>query len=176
MHSHFQTDGQETMTQGSKWSAWIALALILTATAACGEPSQKAPTASPAAQIEEFTQETLARYQGKVVLLNFWAIWCLPCRTELPDMEAIYRKYRDQGAVILAVNVSESSEDIVAFANKLDLTFPVLRDSQGKAMKAYEIRFMPTTLFLNRDGQIVTRQVGVMDQDAMSEQIEQLLD
>ncbi len=165
------------MAQRSKWRIWMALALVLAATTACRESPQNTPTASATVQqIEEFTEETLAQYQGKVVLLNFWAIWCTPCRTELPDMEAIYRKYRDQGAVILAVNVSESSEDIFAFVNKLDLTFPVLRDSQGKAMKAYEIRFMPTTLFLNQQGQIVARHVGPLDQDSMSAQIEQLLD
>jgi thiol-disulfide isomerase/thioredoxin len=165
------------MAQRSKWRIWMALALVLAATTACRESPQNTPTASATVQqIEEFTEETLAQYQGKVVLLNFWAIWCTPCRTELPDMEAIYRKYRDQGAVILAVNVSESSEDIIAFVNKLDLTFPVLRDSQGKAMKGYEIRFMPTTLFLNQQGQIVARHVGPLDQDSMSAQIEQLLD
>jgi thiol-disulfide isomerase/thioredoxin len=165
------------MAQRSKWRIWMALALVLAATTACRESPQNTPTASATVQqIEEFTEETLAQYQGKVVLLNFWAIWCTPCRTELPDMEAIYRKYRDQGAVILAVNVSESSEDIIAFVNKLDLTFPVLRDSQGKAMKAYEIRFMPTTLFLNQQGQIVARHVGPLDQDSMSAQVEQLLD
>jgi thiol-disulfide isomerase/thioredoxin len=165
------------MAQRSKWRIWMALALVLAATTACRESPQNTPTASATVQqIEEFTEETLAQYQGKVVLLNFWAIWCTPCRTELPDMEAIYRKYRDQGAVILAVNVSESSEDIITFVNKLDLTFPVLRDSQGKAMKAYEIRFMPTTLFLNQQGQIVARHVGPLDQDSMSAQIEQLLD
>lgn len=163
------------MTQGSKWRAWMARALILAATVACTAPPQSTPAASSAVQIEEFAEETLAQYQGKVVLLNFWAIWCPPCRAELPDMEAIYRKYRDQGAVILAVNVSENSEDIIAFADKLDLTLPILRDSRQKSMRAYGVRALPTTLFINREGQIVSREVGALDQDSMSAQIEQLL-
>jgi thiol-disulfide isomerase/thioredoxin len=173
---HFQTDGGQTMTQKFRWRAWMALALILAATVACREPPQTPLTAPETPQIEEFTEDTLAQYQGKVILLNFWAIWCAPCRTELPDMEAVYRKYRDQGAVILAVNVAESSEDIIAFVNKLELTFPVLRDSQRKGMDAYGIRALPTTLFLNAQGQIVARQVGVLDQDSMSAQLEALLD
>lgn len=164
------------MTQKFRWRAWMALALILAATVACREPPQTPLTAPETPQIEEFTEDTLAQYQGKVILLNFWAIWCAPCRTELPDMEAVYRKYRDQGAVILAVNVAESSEDIIAFVNKLELTFPVLRDSQRKGMDAYGIRALPTTLFLNAHGQIVARQVGVLDQDSMSAQLEALLD
>jgi thiol-disulfide isomerase/thioredoxin len=163
------------MTPRSKWSAWIALPLILAGTAACGQPAQNAATASPAGQIEEFAQETLAQYQGKVVLLNFWAIWCSPCRDELPEMEAIYRKYRDRGAVIVAVNVAESSEDIITLADRLDLTFPILRDSQRKAMNAYGVRALPTTLFLDQQGQIAARKVGALDQDSMSAQIEQLL-
>jgi thiol-disulfide isomerase/thioredoxin len=173
---HFQTDGGQTMTQKFRWRAWMALALILAATVACREPPQTPLTAPETPQIEEFTEDTLAQYQGKVILLNFWAIWCAPCRTELPDMEAVYRKYRDQGAVILAVNVAESSEDIIAFVNKLELTFPVLRDSRRKGMDAYGIRALPTTLFLNAHGQIVARQVGVLDQDSMSAQLEALLD
>ena len=153
----------------------MALALILCAAAACRAPAQSTPAASPAVQIEEFTEATLAQYRGKVVLLNFWAIWCPPCRAELPDMEAIYRKYRDQGAVILAVNVSENSEDIIAFADKLELTLPILRDSGQKSMRAYGVRALPTTLFISREGQIVSREVGALDQDSMSAQIEQLL-
>jgi peroxiredoxin len=90
-------------------------------------------------------------------------------------MEAVYRKYRDQGVVIVAVNVAESSEIIIAFADRLELTFPILSDSERKAMNAYGIRFLPTTLFINREGQIVSRVEGMLDQDALSTQIEELL-
>jgi thiol-disulfide isomerase/thioredoxin len=155
----------------------MTLALILATASACAQPARNTATVSaPAAQVEEFAQGTLTQYQGKVVLLNFWAIWCSLCRTELPDMEAIYRKYNDQGAVVLAVNVAESNEDIIAFANKLNLTFPILRDSQRTGINTYGIRALPTTLFLNREGQVISRKVGALDQNSMSAEIEQLLD
>jgi thiol-disulfide isomerase/thioredoxin len=165
------------MTQRSKWRVWMALALILVATVACRRSPQNTPTASATVEpIEEFTEEALAQYQGKVVVLNFWATWCVPCRTEMPDMEATYRKYRDQGLVILAVNADESSEAIAVFVNELGLTFPILRDSQRKARDAYDIRFLPTTLFLNRDGRVFAREVGLLDQKALLAQIGPLLD
>jgi thiol-disulfide isomerase/thioredoxin len=155
----------------------MALALVLAAATTCREAPQNTPTASTTEQqIEEFTEETLAQYQGQVVLLNFWATWCAPCRAELPDMEAVYRKYRDKGVVIVAVDLAESSEAIISFVNTLDLTFPILRDSERKAGNAYGVRFLPTTLFINREGQIVSREQGTLDQDAMSAQIEALLD
>jgi thiol-disulfide isomerase/thioredoxin len=163
------------MTQGSKWRIWIALALVLAAVAACQGSPQNTPTASATVQpVEEFTEETLAQYQGKIVLLNFWATTCVPCRKEMPELEAIYRKYRDHGVVVLGLSASDSSEDITAFANELGLTFPILRDSQRKASDAYEVRFLPTSVLLNRNGQVVTRKVGVIDKVAMSGQIERL--
>jgi len=164
------------MTQGSPWHAWIAMAVIVAYTVACtAATTQSTPAPSPTAQVEEFTEETLTRYQGKVVMLNFWATWCLPCRAEMPDMEAVYRTYRDQGVVIVAVNVAESSGIIIAFADRLDLTFPLLRDSQRKALSAYGIDVLPTTLFVSREGQVVAREEGSLDQDEMSARIEELL-
>jgi len=160
------------MTRRSKWRIWLVLALLLGAVVAC----RQAPEESAAGQqFEEFTDETLTQYQGKAIMLSFWATWCPPCRAEMPDMEAIYRKYRDQGLVILAVNAGESDGDIAAFVNELDLTFPIFRDSKGKARSAYAIRVLPTNLFINKEGQIVTRKVGALDQLAISAQIEALI-
>ena len=162
--------------QRAKGRICIALVLVMVATMACRGSLQDAPAASATVEpIEEFTEETLAQYKSQAVVLNFWATWCVPCRREMPDLEAVYRKYRDQGLVVLAINASESSEDIAAFVSKMGLTFPILRDSQRKATDAYDVRFLPTTVFLNRDGRVVTREVGILDQAKMSLQIEPLL-
>jgi len=164
------------MAQRKNWGVWIALVLVLATTLSCQRSPQNAPAASATAEpIEEFTAETLSQYQGKIVVLNFWATWCQPCRKEMPDLEAIYRKYRDQGLVILAVNAGEDGEAITAFVSQLDLTFPILRDSQRQARDAYGIRVLPTTLFLNRDGQEFARELGGLDQKAVLAQIEPLL-
>lgn len=166
------------MMQGAKRRVGIALVLVMVATMACRGSSQDAPAASATVEpIEEFTEETLAQYKGQAVVLNFWATYCVPCRKEMPDLEAVYRKYRDQGLVVLAVNVGESSEEITAFVDELDLTFPVLRITERKATapSPYNVTFLPTTLFLNRDGRVVTRKPGTLDQAQLSLQIEPLL-
>jgi len=164
------------MIPKSNWRVWMALALVLAAMTACRQSSQNTPTPSATVQqIEDFTEHTLAKYQGQVVLLNFWATWCSPCRREMPDLEAVYRKYRDEGFVVVAVNVAESDEAISSFVSKLELTFPIFSDSERKAGNAYGIRVLPTTLFINREGQVVTRTQGVLDQNAMSAQVEGML-
>lgn len=163
------------MTQISKWRIWLALALVWVALSGCQKSTQSMPTATATVQpVEEFTEETLSQYKGKIVLLNFWATTCIPCRKEMPELEGIYRKYLDHGVVILGLNAADNSEDITAFVNELGLTFPVLRDSQRKASNAYDVRFLPTSVLLNQNGQVVTRKVGVIDKDAISGQIERL--
>jgi len=155
----------------------LTMMLILAATVGCSsQPQPTLPQPSQLQSIEDFTVEKLSEYRGKVVVLNFWAIWCPFCHTEMPDLEAFYRQYRNQGVVVLAVNVSESSADIIAFAQKLGLTFPILRDSEHKAIATYNIRSLPTTLFIDRQGQVQSRQVGAMKKSFIVQQIELLLD
>ena len=164
------------MNQTSRWRVWMALALFLVAIAACRESPQNTSTESATVQpVEEFTEETLTQYRGKAALLNFWASWCAPCRAEMPDLEAVYQKYRDKGLVILAVNLAESDATIISYVSKLELTFPVFSDRERKTGNKYGIRILPTTLFINRDGQIVTRKQGALDQEELSLQVEGLL-
>jgi len=144
----------------------------------CGSQPDPTPAQSDQSQpasIGEFSSEKLDEYLGSVVVVNFWAIWCLPCRIEVPALEAAHRRYRDQGVIVLAVNVSESSSDILSFAQKQGLTLTLLRDSQQRAMKTYDVSMLPTTLFIDRQGQIRLRQVGAMSQAFVEQQIESLL-
>ncbi len=108
-------------------------------------------------------------------MINFWAIWCAPCRAEMADLDAVYRQYRDKGVVILAVNVAENSSDISTFATNMGLTLPIFRDSQQRITKAYNINALPTTFFIDRQGQMRRRQIGMMSRDFMVQQIESLL-
>ena len=152
--------------------------LLLAAVMLVGCKSQSAPapenTARPTT-VETFTAETLEQYGGKIVVLNFWAIWCGPCRSEMPDLEAVYQQYRDHGVVVVGVNVTESSADILAFAQKLNLTFPLLRDAEAEGATAYSIRALPTTLFIDREGQVQHRQLGSMKKDFIVAKVESLL-
>ena len=149
-----------------------AATLILVAIIGCSSQ----PQSSELQSTEDFTVEKLNEYQGKVVLLNFWAIWCKACRTEMPDLEAAYQEYRDQGVVVLGVNVTESIADITDYARELGLTFPILRDSEQKAMKTYNVRVLPTTFFIDQQGQLRHRQPGAMSKSVITQRITSLLD
>ncbi len=90
-------------------------------------------------------------------------------------MEAIYQEYQGDGVVVLGVNVSDGSDAILAFVREHGLTFPVLRDPVQEAMKTYDIRVLPTTFFIDRQGQIQQRKLGAMSASFLKEQIESLL-
>ncbi|KZY43639.1 redoxin [Oleiphilus sp. HI0081] len=94
----------------------------------------------------------LEELKGEVVMLNFWASWCGPCRQEMPLMNDIFAKYEDLGFTILAVNVDEDSADADRFLKALPVDFPVVYDSTSKVSEMYEVDAMPTTVMIDRDG------------------------
>jgi len=104
---------------------------------------------------------SLEDYRGKIVLLNFWATWCVPCRAEMPGMETIWQKYKEQGLVIAAVSVDEGSRGrIETFSKILDLSFPILLDPESKVSDLYKVSNMPTSFLIDRNGKIISRIVG----------------
>ena len=98
--------------------------------------------------------------QGKVLLINFWATWCPPCRLEMPAMQAIYTRYKDQGFEILAVNLQEQDAQMSAFVDEMGLTFPILVDRDGSLSSVYRVTSLPTTFVVDREGVIRDRIVG----------------
>ena len=103
---------------------------------------------------------TLSAYRGKVVILNFWATWCPPCRTEMPSMEALYQRYKDQGLEILAVDLGEDINTVRRFIQNNGYTFPILMDANSRIGGIYGIEAIPTSYILDRQGRIVGRVVG----------------
>tara|TARA_R110002096_G_scaffold36896_1_gene102683 strand:+ start:1040 stop:1582 length:543 start_codon:yes stop_codon:yes gene_type:complete len=89
---------------------------------------------------------------GNVVLINFWASWCSPCREELPYLEALQREYADLGFTILAVNVDEDPSKADILLNDIPVSFPVLFDVNDQVSKLYDVQAMPTTVIVDRDG------------------------
>ena len=104
---------------------------------------------------------SLASYRGQVVFINFWATWCVPCKVEMPYMEALYRDYKDKGFEILAISSDIQGESVVRpFVEKMRLTYPVLLDSDFHVDSKYLIRSVPTTVLVGRDGIITHILIG----------------
>lgn len=96
----------------------------------------------------------LSELRGQVVMLNFWASWCGPCRQEMPLLEGLYKKYHALGFVLLGVNVEQDSNNAIAYLRDISVSFPVLYDNQNKVSKAYNISAMPSTIMVDRDGKL----------------------
>lgn len=119
----------------------------------------KAEVRSPAPGFElsalDGSKVSLADYRGLVVLLNFWASWCPPCRAEMPDLDAFQQQYRDQGFAVVAVNMGEDAGTARAFMEENDLHFPVLLDTYGSVYDRYDARALPSSFIIGRDGTLI---------------------
>jgi len=94
----------------------------------------------------------LSELRGNVVLINFWASWCGPCRQEMPLLDELYTQYKPLGFTILGVNVEEKSADARDLLKKIPVSFPVLLDNENKVSKLYNVVAMPSTVIVDRDG------------------------
>jgi thiol-disulfide isomerase/thioredoxin len=115
--------------------------------------------------LEGGVEQKLSDFKGKVVFLNFWATWCGPCRVEMPSMETLYNKYKDQGLEVLAVNIQEQQSDVAAFMKNNKLSFPAALDRSGDVSKRYGVQAIPTTYIIGRDGKIICRVTGSLSWD-----------
>ncbi|MGM0553326.1 MAG: TlpA family protein disulfide reductase [Pseudomonadota bacterium] len=108
----------------------------------------------------------LEQYRGEVVVVNFWATWCPPCREELPSLQRLWEDKRDQGLVVLGVNVGEDAERIFLFTADYPVDFPLLMDRDSTVIEAWPVRGIPTTFILDREGRMVYRAIGAREFDA----------
>ena len=98
--------------------------------------------------------QSLSQYRGKIVLVNFWATWCKPCKTEMPAMQAIYDKLRDKGFVVLAVNELEDDAKVREYIKQYGYTFPVLMDRDNKVANQFGVFGLPVSVFIDREGRV----------------------
>ena len=134
--------------------------------------------AAPDFSLTTATGETqvLGAYKGKVVLVNFWATWCGPCRAEMPAIEDVYQAKRERGFVVLALDQQEDMTSIASFAQQLGLTFPLLLDMDAAVARRYHVGALPTTFFIDRKGVIRDMAIGgPMTRAAIDGKIETLL-
>jgi peroxiredoxin len=121
---------------------------------------------------------SLSSYKGKVVLINFWATWCGPCKDEMPSMNRLYLKYKNKGLVVLAVSTDDSGESVERFLIKNRVAFPVLLDTGMKVARAkYRVNAQPVTFLIGKDGKIINRYFGSVNwmDDTVQKEIMSLL-
>ncbi len=117
-------------------------------------------------------------YAGKVVLINVWATWCIPCRKEMPSMERLWSEFRHEGFAIAAVSVDDApAEKVRAFAHELNLSFDILHDRSNNIQPAYQTLGVPQSYLLDRQGRIAHIEIGEVewDSDANRARIAELL-
>ena len=180
------------MFDRSRWALWR----IITLAAALGlmgflwtQRSRFAPLevgatipSYSATRLDGGGELSLDALRGKVVLLNVWATWCVPCVTEMPALERLYRQFRNDGLEIVAVSVDAGfgqtddlgrpGGDVRAFVKERDLTFTVLLDPQRRVERLFQLVGVPTTIVIDREGRIVRKAVGIEAWDDQEHQAE----
>jgi peroxiredoxin len=139
--------------------AWILVSADRSGTSTAGLiPAPQQGFLAPEFELQSTSGETvkLSDLRGQAVLINLWATWCPPCRAEMPAIEKVYNEYKDQGLVVLAVNMTyqDTPIDIAPFVAEYGLTFPILLDPAGSVGTAYQLRSLPSSFFINRNGVI----------------------
>lgn len=119
---------------------------------------------------------SLADFRGKVVVLNFWASWCGPCKDEAPMLQSAWERYRDRGLVVLGIDAQDLRVDGRRFAERYALTYPLAYDGNGSTLGRYGLTGFPETWFVSRSGRLVGEHVtGALDEETLERNIQVLL-
>lgn len=134
----------------------LALGLLFNTGGHAAGFEARASTPAPALEAKDLkgVPKTLANYQGKVVLLNFWATWCPPCLREMPSMERLRVKMAGQPLEIVAVDSAETAADVNAYLSKMKLGFPILLDPDGSNTRRWKVFGLPTSFLLDAEGRV----------------------
>lgn len=143
----------------SRLDSWLRVATVAAALAltsmgitSAGASASRAPTfALPSRSGDTVSLDQL---KGKVVMLNFWASWCGPCRQEMPLLEQMHKRYSSLGFTLVGVNVDANSKDAEQWLSKTPVSFPVLFDRESKVSAMYDVKAMPSTVFIDRQGNV----------------------
>ena len=158
-----------------KRCAMAALVISTTVLAAGSDSSGPAPaftlnnvTGAPA---------SLSQYKGQVVMVNFWATWCGPCQQEMPLLEQMYKKYKPAGFTLIGVNVDKDAPPVKELLARKPVSFPVLLDPQSQVSKAYHVDEMPSSVIIDRKGDIryIHRGYKPGDENEYQDRIRQLI-
>ena len=167
----FVLSGHDTLTAAGDTPQVGAIPVVKSTTVPAGSDPTYLPASPSVGKLApDFTWTgtdgrpvRLSGYRGQVVLINFWATWCPPCKAEMPEIEAYWKENRDKGVMILAVNVGDEDETTIrSFMQKNKLTFQALNDTSGQVASAYRIGGIPASYFVDPQGVIRDTVVGGM--------------
>ena len=170
------------MNPGSRF--FVSLRRLAAGAALLVVAGSATPAIAPSAAAPDFTLRAmngpnlrLAEQRGRVVMVNFWATWCGPCRQEMPQLDRLYQKYRASGFVLLGVNVDDDARKAADVAAKLGVSFPVLLDTDKVVSKLYDLSTMPSTVLIDREGKVRYVHRGYLTgyEDNYDKQIRELL-
>jgi thiol-disulfide isomerase/thioredoxin len=171
-----------TLAAAALVAALLACALALRpAHAAAASEVTPAASAAPAPGFSlagtDGSKLSLAQFKGQVVMINFWATWCGPCRQEMPLLDAMYKKYKPLGFTLIGVNVEPDSKAAEAFVKNLQVSFPVAFDTDSKVSALYDVQGMPSSVIIDRKGKarVLHRGYRPGDENTYLDQIRMLV-
>lgn len=141
-----------------------SLPRVIPGSTGIASPDQRIPAPDFPLTLFSGQQTTLSTLRGHIVVLNFWASWCPPCRSEMPQFERAWQTWQGQGVAILGVATGDRPAEALAFAQQVGVTYPLGLDADGRIAVAYRVTTLPTTYFLDREGRIARRIVGYVNE------------
>jgi len=150
----------------------LLLSATITTSSASVEINQQAPDFTLTSIYG--TSVTLSNYRGRVILLDFWATWCGPCREEIPELSQLYSTYKDQGLEIISIDLQEKPSDVRAFAKQNGMVWTVVVDLNGTVADEYGIEYIPTLVLIDTKGKISCMHIGLTEESVLASEVEEV--
>lgn len=155
-----------------RWRVWVLAVLLVVAASAMAQDQQHLTSVAGKPTAPDFNlldingeRHRLSDYKGKIVIVNFWATWCPPCREEMPSMQRAWQPLKQRNVVMLAINVGEDEDTIFKFTADYPADYPLLMDRDSSVIQRWPVRGLPTTFIVDTAGRLVFQAIGTRDWD-----------